>query len=210
MIPEVGATCRFTFTAKFSTLDGVYRTRAETTFKDALVAGIDFVSNLYIPAGLSQDDFTTDSNGYMTDRIVVLESVIDSSVVYYVPESVFLLVPDPTIKEYFPLILVVDLGVQQNTQAVLPLLDNVKDMIQSTLGTKEPLRVITNPENKVYLTSSEYEDLVAARQESIQELLPLSVQLKRALDDKAFLAAQVAAYEAVIAQLSTVANPSGS
>lgn len=204
MIPEIGATCRFVFTAKFSTLNGNYRTRAETTFKDAQLAGVDFVANFYVPAGLSQNDFNADYTSYVNDRIVVLESVNNSEVVYYVPESAFLEVPDPTIREYFPLIAVVDLGVQKNTQAILPLLDNIKDLIQSTLGTKEPLRVVTNSENKVYLTDAEYQDLLEDRQSSITELLPLSVQLKRALEEKAFLAAKVAAYEALIAQTSTV------
>ena len=203
MIPEVGATCKFTFTSNFATLNGVYRIRAETTFQDALISGIDFVQNLYVPAGLQQSDFTVDYSNYLPDRVAVLESVLDSSVVYYTPESIFLTYPDPTIKEYLPLILVVNLGVQKNTQVIYPLLDQIKDLIQSSLGTTDPLRVVTNPQNKVYLTDDEYNTLVIARQANIQTLIPLSVQLKKANDDKILLAAKCAAYEELIAQLST-------
>jgi len=203
MIPSVGATCSFAFIAKFASLNGIYRIRAETTFADSIASGVDFVSNLYVPAGLAQSDFNADYNGYATDRVTILESVENSSIVYYTPESIFSKVPDPTIREYYPLVLVVDLGVQANTQAVLPLIDQVKDLIQASLGTTDPLRVVTNPQNKVYLTDAEYEDLVEARQDNISELVPLSVQLKNEVDKNTILAAKVAAYEALIAQLSS-------
>ena len=207
MIPEVGATCKFTFVTRFITLSGVYRIRAETTFQDALASGIDFVSNLYIPAGLQQADFNVDQSQYFSDKVVVLESVLDDSVVYYVPESIFQTFPDPTVKEYFPLVLVVNLGVQENTQAIYPLLDSVKDLVQSTLGTTDPLRIITNPQNKVYLTDAEYAILVEARQTNIQSLIPLTVQVHALQQDNLFLAAKVASYEALLAQVAS-ATPS--
>lgn len=207
MIPELGTTCRFVFTAKFSTLNGVYRVRAETTFKDALISGIDFVEGLYTPAGLSRDDFTADYSSYLNDRIVVLESVLSSDTVYYVPESVFLNVPDPTIREYFPLILAVDLGVTKNTQSVLPLIDAITDLVRSQLGTDNPVRLVTSSENKVYLTDDEYAVVETERAKNITRLIPLSVQLKQSQDKIVQLAAQIAAYEKLIAQTSTVVNP---
>jgi len=200
----VGATCLYTFTSSFATLNGVYRTRAETTFLDAVASGVDFVSNLYTPAGLSRTQYNADYSSYQSDMVAVIESVTNNSLVYYVPESILATVPDPTIKEYYPLILVANLGVQQNPQVVLPLIDAVKDKIQATLGTTDPVRVVTNPENKVYLTDSQYETLVAARAANIQALSPLSVQLQAANTQIAYLAAKVASYEALIAQLSGV------
>jgi hypothetical protein len=207
MIPEAGTTCRFTFTARFVSLSGVYRVRACTTFQDALVSGIDFVESLYTPAGLAQADFDTDYNSYFNDRVVVLESVQDDTVVYYVPESVFQTVPDPTIKEYFPLILVANLGVHENTQAIYPLLDQMKDLVASALGTDDPFRIMTNPQNKVYLTDTEYAALKAERATLAKELIPLSVQLKAANDKIAYLAAQVASYEQLITTQATAPNP---
>jgi hypothetical protein len=200
MIPSAGTTCLFTFITKFSTINGVYQVTASTTFTNAIASGISFVDNLYTPAGLSVNDYNTDYSTYTNDAVCVLQSVTDPSVVYYVPESIFQTVPDPTINEYYNLILVVRLGVQQNTQAVFPLIDAVKDLVQASLGTTDPVRIMTNPGNKVYLTDTQYAALVAERASNIQVLSPLSVQLKAEQDRNTYLASKVAYYEALIAQ----------
>ncbi len=207
MIPSVGATCLFEFTSQFSTLNGVYRIRAETTFNDSIASGVDYVDNLYTPAGLTQEDFNADYSSYVKDRVTILESVVDNTVVIYTPESIFQKVPDPTIREYYPLVLVVDLGVQKNTQVVLPLMDHIQDLIQASLGTTDPLRIVTNPQNKVYLTDAQYEILEEAREDNKEILVPLSVQLKQEQDKVTYLAAKCAAYEALIAQLGGVTPP---
>lgn len=204
MIPAVGSTCQFVFIAKFETLNGVYRVRAETTFADSASSGVDFLNNLYYPAGLTQVDFVADYASYKLDRVVILESVVDNTVVYYVPESAFLKVPDPTIREYFPLVLAVDLGVQKNTQSVLPLIDFVKDKITAVLGTTNPVKLVTDPGNKVYLTDDEYAILETARATNRDLLVPLSVQLQREVDKNIILAAKCAAYEALIGELGIV------
>jgi hypothetical protein len=208
MIPEVGTTCLFSFSARFSTLNGVYRIRATTTFSDALSSGVDFVEHLYTPAGLSQADFDTDYRQYNTAAIAVLESVVDTSVVYYVPESLFLNTPDPTVREYLPLILTVELGVFENTQVIFPLLDQLKDLVQASLGITSPLRVMANPQNKAYLTESQYRIIEEGRSANIKALVPLSVQLKKSQEDNAYLAALCAAYEQTLVQLGgTVPAP---
>ena len=206
MIPEVGTTCSFTFKPRFASLNGVYTIASTTTYLIAVASGINFVSGLYTPAGLSQTDYNADASSYTSDRIAVLELVSDTSVVYYVPESVFATVPDPTIQEYYPLILTVNLGVQLNVQAVLPLVTSIGDLVTATLGTTDPLRVVTNPAKKVYLTNAEYETLVTAREANIAALSPVSVQLKAAQDLIILQAAKIASYEALLAAQAT-ANP---
>lgn len=201
MIPSPGSICRFNFTARFSSLDGIYKTIAVVTFSDSVASGRDFVSGLYTPAGLSQTDFNADYPSYLGDKVLILESVLDSSVVYSVPESVFLTVPDPTIREYFPLVMVVNLGVQKDSQKVVPLIDNVKDLIQSTLGTTDPVRLITSEQNKIYLTDEEYAALEEEREANVENLSPLRVQFKQLQDQNQILAAKIAAYEALLIQL---------
>ena len=200
MIPSVGSTCLFEFISKFETLNGVYRVRSETTFMDSISAGVDFFKNLYAPAGLTQVDYTADYGSYKKDRVVILESVVDNTVVYYAPESVFGKVPDPTIREYFPLVLAVDLGVQKNTQAILPLVEFVEDKIRDSLGTTNPVKIITDPNNRVYLTDAQYATLEAAREANKVALATLSAQLRASEEQRIILAAKVAAYEALIAQ----------
>ena len=203
MIPAVGATCLYTLIPKFATLNGVYRNRAETTFLDAVASGVDFVANLYTPAGLSQTDFNIDYASYRQDAVLVLESVLDSSIVYYVPESIFHTVPDPTINEYYNLVGVIQLGVFKNTSDILPALDSIKDTVQAQLGVTDPLRVVTNTSNKMYLTDGQYESITTARSTNIRVLSPLSVQLAQANKQIQNQAAKIAAYEALIAQLTT-------
>ncbi len=202
MMPEVGAVCRFTFIPKFNTLNGVYRVRAETNFEDAIASGISLIDSLYTPAGLGQTDYNADYNSYLNTRLAVLESVLDSDVVYYTPESIFLTVPDPTVQEFYPLTLVVELGIQKNSQEILPLLDQIEDLIKATLGTENSLRVLTNPQNRVYLTQSEYDVLVASRQANINRLAPFSAQIQLLQQQNQYLAAKVASYEAKIIQQS--------
>ena len=203
MIPAVGATCLYTLIPKFATLNGVYRNRAETTFLDDVASGVDFVANLYTPAGLSQTDFNIDYASYRQDAVIVLESVLDSSIVYYVPESIFHTVPDPTINEYYNLVGVIQLGVFKNTSDILPALDSIKDTVQAQLGVTDPLRVVTNTSNKMYLTDGQYESITTARSTNIRVLSPLSVQLAQANKQIQNQAAKIAAYEALIAQLTT-------
>jgi hypothetical protein len=170
---------------------------------DAISSGVDFVDTLYTPAGLSQTDFDTDYANYVSDRVLVLESVSNSDVVLHIPESALLNVPDPTIREYYPLIMVVNLGAHRNTQDILPLIDNIKDLIRTNLGVEDPVSVMTNPENKIYLTEDQYQALVTAREANISRLAPLGVQLKQAQDMNIVLATKVAYYEALIAQLAS-------
>lgn len=203
MMPEVGAVCRFTFIPKFNTLNGVYRVRAETNFQDAVASGINLIDNLYQPAGLESSDYNNDYNSYINDRLAVLESVLDTDVVYYTPESIFLNIPDPTVREFYPLTLVVDLGIQKNTQEIFPLLDQIEDLIKTHLGTENSLRVLTNPQNRVYLTESEYEVLLNERQANINRLAPFSTQIRILQQQNQYLAAKVQSYEAKIIQQSS-------
>jgi hypothetical protein len=200
IVPSVGTTCAFVFTSRFTILDGVYKVRAEVTFTNAISSGVDFVENLYTPVGLSSGDFSTDYASYTKDRVLVLEAVADSTKVFYIPESLFAKVPDPTIKEYYSLIMVVNLGVHKNTQVVIPLIDSIKDTVQASLGVTDPVYVATNPDNKVYLTDTQYQALVVAREANVQQLVPLSVQLKQEQDRNTILATKVAYYENLIAQ----------
>lgn len=207
MIPSAGSTCRFEFIAKFSALNGIYRVRLVTTFNDSIASGVDYVKSLYEPAGLDQSDFNTDYVSYKGNQVVILESIVDSTAVYYVPESIFSKVPDPTIREYYPIVMVVDLGVRKDSQKILPLIDQVKDLIQASLGTTDPVRLVTNEQNKVYLTDAEYQILEDARAANIEELVPLSIQLKQAVDNNQLLAAKIAAYEALLIQLGGTPAP---
>lgn len=206
MIPSAGTTCLFEFISKFDSLDGVYIVRATSTFSDATASGIDFFTNLYSPAGLTREIYVADYPGYKNDRVCTIESIADSSVVYYVPESIFGKVPDPTIREYFPLIMAVDLGVQKNPQAILPLMEQVGDLIKDIVGSENPLRIISDPNKKVYLTDAQYNLVETARLANKQAVVPLRARLRQEEDKVTVLAAKVAAYEALLVSLGVTPN----
>lgn len=203
MIPPVGSTCRYEFKTKFSTLNGVYKTASATTFLAALASGTDFVENLYTPVGLTQADFDADYDNYTKDTVLVLQSVSDSSVVFYIPESILGKIPDPTIRPYLPLVMVVNLGVFKDTQQILPLINEVKDLIEVGIGSTETPYIVSNSTNTVYLTDSEYAAVEAARAANKAELIPLSVQLRMEQEKVTRLAAQVAQYEQLILAMQT-------
>jgi hypothetical protein len=206
MIPSADTTCLFEFISKFDAINGVYRIIAETTFANSVASGVDFYTNLYVPSGLSKTDFNTDYESYKKDLVYVLQSVTDDTVVYYVPGSIIGKIPDPTIREYFPLVMAVDLGVQKNTQMILPLIDLIKDLVTASLGSENPVRIMTDPNKKLYLTDGQYAVLEAARNANKEVLVPLSVQLKQEQDKNTVLAAKVAAYEELIRTLGIAPN----
>lgn len=206
MIPNAGVTCLFEFISKFETLDGVYIVRATTTFADAVASGIDFFENLYNPAGLNRTEYAADYANYKKDRVCTVESVTDSTVVYYLPESIFAKVPDPTIREYYPLVMAVDLGVQKNTQTILPLIDLVSDLIKDSIGVENPVRIVSDPNKKIYLTDAQYEIMNVAREANKQIIIPLRVRLKQEEDKNTILAAKVTAYEELLKSLGVTPN----
>jgi hypothetical protein len=100
----------------------------------------------------------------------------------------------------------VDLGVQKNTQMILPLIDLIKDLVTASLGSENPVRIMTDPNKKLYLTDGQYAVLEAARNANKEVLVPLSVQLKQEQDKNTVLAAKVAAYEELIRTLGIAPN----
>lgn len=200
---DIGTTYAFSFLPAFDALDGVYRVRAETTFEDSISSGVDFVRNLYIPAGLTDTDFKNDYINYKVDKVSVLESVVDSSIIYYTPESIFRTIPDPTIQEYYNLNLIVKLGAFKNVQDVLPLIQTLQDTIGSEIGVTDKIIVTTNSNKKIYLTQLQYQTLVDERNANINRAESLAVRLRNEQNLRLLLASKVAEYEALIAQLVT-------
>lgn len=203
MIPPPGTTCAFDFIAKFALLNGVYKVTSEVAFVDAVASGVDFVTNLYTPAGLSASDYSADYAGYVGDIVLILQSVSDEKVVVYAPTSTFRTIPDSTIKAYDRIVMVVDIGPQADTQVILPLRTAIQDYVRTQLGITDPVSVLTDPTKRTYLTQAQYDTLEQAREANKQALSPVSVQLQAALAQNAILAAKVAYYETLLVQTAT-------
>ena len=75
-LPAIQSTCSYTFTTGFTSLNGIYTVDELLSFKEAITTGIDFVINLYTPAGLPSSQYTTDASSYQTDIVLYLVPVI--------------------------------------------------------------------------------------------------------------------------------------
>jgi len=151
---------------------------ATMTFGTAVASGVNFVDSIYTRAGLSSSDFDVDYPSIKNDQVYLLKSVSNSDVLLHMPGSFFRLVPDPTVREYYDLMLVLPMGAFSNTQVVLPVVQQATDLIQSQLGISTPPSVLSDSTRKVYLTESEYEVIQAARDANKVALAPLSVQIE--------------------------------
>lgn len=197
-LPTVGSVCKFTLTAPFASLNGVYTVAALTTYAESVNAGIDYTAVLYTPAGLSSTQYTTDAASYQNDQVVVVQTVTSSPVTYYFPTSIIALVPDPSVKRYDDVYLRVHIGMFDDDSAYQYVLTTINDIVASITGEAANSIFVASPKNAQYLTSAAYAAMDAARQENIKAVAPLSVKIQEQLSLIDTLQAQVAALEATI------------
>ena len=177
MIPPVGATCLFTFSTPFATLNGVYTIVKTMTFETALGAGVDFVSSLYTPAGRTQENYASEYTSFSGQTVLQLQGVGSSAAVtYYAPLGVLSQIPDPTVKRYSDVYLAIKIGAFNDEATYTWLKGELDDLVSSVTGNTDTAQFYSNPSDDVYLTQSQYNALVAARAANIKTIAPLSVQ----------------------------------
>jgi len=201
MIMQAGTTYAITLIAKFNgTLDDNYTVVMTTTFEDAIASGVSFVDKLYKPAGLTSSDYNADYNNLTHNTVYVCQSVSDSTVLLYVPEYVISGIPDPTVRAYNRIILLVDLGVQQNDSKITPLISLFSDQVAAYIGMTNAVTPVTNSANKVYMTDAQYTSYRSALDANTTSLPSLTAQIRTLTAENNDLRDRLAAYEqAVIA-----------
>lgn len=201
-LPHIGSTCLFTLTAKFSSLDGVYTVTALGDFND-LAANVNFVDNLYTPAGLTRQDYLNDFSSYQNTNVAIVSPVEDSSTTYYFPEGIIAMVPDPTVQKYQNLYFSILIGPYQNKSVLKALAAQLGSIVTATTGVTNPVRVLANPANDTWLTSSQYEQLDQQRQQNIQQTDTLYTQLQNALTTITTLQSRIDTLENILIQNAT-------
>ena len=132
----------WTFPQKFSTLNGTYRVISITTFADALTNSIDFFKNLYQPAGLTQAQYNTDASGYQGQVVYQLQSPSDTTALsIYVPSSLIVTAPDPSVTEYVPIYVAVPLGVFKSSAEYACLLPGLGSLAAAVTGNTATSRL---------------------------------------------------------------------
>lgn len=203
-LPHIGSTCLFTLTPKFSSLNGVYTVTALAAFNDLVSnANINFVQNLYTPAGLTRQDYINDFNSYQNENVAIVSSVEDASTTYYFPEAIIATVPDPTVKKYPNYYFGILIGPYQNENVLQDLASQIGEMVTNTTGVTNPVRYLYDPAKSTWLTASQYQALEEERQQNIKQADSLYTQLQNALSTISTLQSQVDTLQQVIVQLST-------
>lgn len=208
-LPQIGSTCLFTLTSKFSTLNGIYNVTALGMFNDLAVT-VNFVDNLYTPAGLTQQDYINDFPSYQNEKVAIVSPVSDDTTTYYFPEAIIAKVPDPTVKKYGHIYFAMDIGPFQDTSVLQALKTQLGSMITNVTGVTNPVRVLNNPKFDTWMTASQYQALEEQRQANIKQTDTLYTQLQNAIALNNTYQAKIAALEEMIIQLSQSSQPSGS
>ena len=135
----VGKVYRFRFTSEFAQLGwipgnttqpidaGIYKVDKIMSYYDSVIGRIDLFVNLYEPCGVSKSVFNNDKKRLAETTIYRLVSPNDPSKIYFVPNIFIEGQPDASVLKYNKLLLMIDLGVQPNSETVKALLENNKN-----------------------------------------------------------------------------------
>lgn len=177
----VGCICKLTLGKGFSELNGMYYVSLEMTFKDAIASSVDFMANLYTPAGKSASDYSADYNNYLDDVVLVCNPIDDRSVSYYIPQSLLIAPPDPTVKTYYRRMALIDLGIVDDPNTLLPLFQQLGQIATATTGILDCVTSLADTKSPVYKTQADYQaylDQQAANKSTITNPVVRNIQLE--------------------------------
>lgn len=201
MIMQAGTSYALKLVAEFNqTLDGVYTVVMTTTFEDALASGVSFVDKLYTPGGLTESNYNTDYNTLTHTTVYVCANVTDPNTVIYVPEPLILGIPDPTVKAYNRVFLIVDVGYVDDVSVISPLISLFNDQTVAYLGVQNAVTPSVDSTLKKYMTSAQYAAEQATLDANKTAIPSLTAQIISLTSENQDLRDRLAAYEqAVIA-----------
>ena len=163
LLPALNTISDYQFTTGFTSLNGIYTLVELLTYNQAVAQGVDFVANLYTPAGLSSTQYTTDASNYLNDTVLVLQSVNTTpTVTLYVPGSLLAMIPDSMVSCYNKLAIGVNLGVFADQTTLNWIITEINNILSSALGVTNP--AVLYSLGTTYMRVSDYNTLVATRE----------------------------------------------
>ena len=194
-IISTGWTYKFVFKPKFSELDGVYTITKIYSWTEVLNEQLSLFELLYAPLHISEAEYNEDIKTYKNEDILKLVSPSDGTEVY-VPSSILSHYPIYPVKEYYNLVLFINLGIYNEEHGLDFLKEQVGEEVKKTLGiTDSPKLVATN---KVYLTEPEYEEIQNERKRQASLVLNWFSSLKKLEKENNLLRAQRGAYRKLV------------
>lgn len=202
IIPPIGSAAQYQFIDAFSQLNGIYVIRTLTNFATAKENAYPIV-DVYTAVGLTDADYTNAWVYFQSDRVLQLESVVDQDIIYYIPESLIVGVPDINIVAVNTVSLRINIGqfITPDLITIAAVKSEVDDLIASFTGTTNQTSL--HVANTVYMTQSEYNDIATIRNSQRREVESLKRKLVAANKEISRLSTKIGAYEDVISTLST-------
>lgn len=169
----IGKIYRFRFASEFSKLGwipgdttqpidaGIYKVDSIMSYYDAVIGRIDLFVNLYEPCGVSKSVFDDDKKRLANTTIYRLVDPNDISKIYFMPAIFIEGQPDASVLRYNKLLLMIDLGIQPNSETVKTLMNDVNktshpavDSLNNLSGMSELLKKVLEKEYGLIPTES--------------------------------------------------------
>lgn len=200
-IPDVNTICAYTFAPRFASLNGIYKLSEILSFGESLKAGVNLVTRLYVPAGLTSADYLIDAGSYQNDAVLYLEPVNDTGVAIYVPASLLATMPDPMVGCYNNLAIGVSLGLFADQTQLNWVINELQAIIASVLGVTAPT-VRLYSLGVEYMRVIDYDALVAQRAAAMSAYKSLYQQLQEQIALTSAAQALNVAYENTLVTLA--------
>lgn len=201
MLPDINTVSAYQFTTEFESLNGIYTLVELITYNQALATGVNFMTSLYTPAGLTQANYTTDAPSYVNDTVLVLTSINNPTApTLYVPQSVLALMPDSMVGCYNNVAIGVSLGLFNDQNAINVAISEINSVLEGLLGISNPAVIFSL--GSQYMKVGDFDNLVAARVAAATGYNTLYEQLQAQIKLTQEAQALVADYQATLIALN--------
>lgn len=208
MLPPLGAISAYTFTTEFKSINGIYKLVEMITYNDAVSSGMDFIKNLYTPAGIATSQYTIDSPTYVGSNVLILSPISETTVTnnIYVPVPILLGVPDSTVSCYNNMAIGISLGVFDNQNQLTWIINEINNILKGVLGVQSP--AVLYSLSTTYLTNTQYQAIQSQRVASANGYTTMYEQLQNQIAQNQNLQNIINYYENTLIALNTSSTSS--
>lgn len=197
--PAIDAVYKFSFEEDYQYWNGVYKVVQILSYDEYLENGRTLIDDFYTACGLGEERLATDLPSVRSSSILKLAPPDDSSEQKgcYAPLCFVNEAPDSNVKKYYKIGMICNIGITENPDDLEFAKKSFVEVIEASMGiTPEPIFVtLTNGE---WMTETEYQEVLAARDESKKKVINYFSQCKKLEQEVASLKTKLAAYEKVI------------
>jgi len=197
----VGWAYRFRFKPDFSKLDGTYLVVKIYTYDELLEDNLDLFEGLYTHVGKTQVQLDEDYLQYRNGSIAKITNPDDSSIVYYIPEAILSVEPDPNVKRYPKLAIGINLGVCKDAAEVEHIKNTATELLGKMFGLVDDPAVFSV--SSVWMTEEEYSQVLQDRQHAGREIVNYFGENQRLLAEVNRLSVMVEKYKEYIKTIAS-------